>query len=100
MLLNSQHQNKISFSIYVGRSCVVVVPLTSNYKSIIANAISRVKVSTGIYDQNRMKAQVEDEAPSFTTHLQERLNQDACSDYLARMNNEKLLSNYEYHKLI
>ena len=38
---------------------------------------------------------------SFTTHhLQERLNQDACFEYLGRMNKDRILSSYEYHKLL
>ena len=99
LVLHSSHSKKSSFSIYLGRSCVAVVPLTKQYRGIILNVLSRSKsVSAG--DQNRLRA-IEDEAPSFTTyHLQERLNQDACSDYLARMNREGLLSSYEYHKLI
>jgi hypothetical protein len=43
----------------------------------------------------------ENEAPSFTTYqLQERLNQEACLDYLRRMSHEKVLKKYEYLKLM
>jgi hypothetical protein len=43
----------------------------------------------------------ENEAPSFTTYqLQERLNQEACLDYLKRMSQERLLKKYEYLRLV
>jgi len=76
-----------------------MIPLTAQFKTIIINALAKCK--KGIVVEQGRTVKLEDEAPSFTTyHLQERLNQEACMDYLTRMNREKLLSNYEYHKMI
>jgi hypothetical protein len=102
IMVSDTNPKKSNFSIYVGKNCVVVIPLTLQYKSVILNAISKVKHVPFNPDQNRaLKPPIEDEAPSFTTHhLQERLNQDACFDYLGRMSREKMLSSYEYHKLL
>lgn len=96
ILISRNHPKKSNFSIYMGKNCVVVIPLTLQYKSVILNAISKVKHVPFNQDQNRaLKPPAEDEAPSFTTHhLQERLNQDACFDYLGRMSREKILSSY------
>jgi hypothetical protein len=102
VLVNSAAPKKSNFSIYLGRTPVVVVPLTARFKAVILNAIARSRSWAGSYDQLRqLRPQIEDEAPSFTTyHLQERINQEACCDYLTRMNRERLLSNYEHHKLM
>jgi hypothetical protein len=43
ILLSSQPKKNSTFSIYMGKNCVVVIPLTSQFKSIILNAISRSK---------------------------------------------------------
>ena len=96
ILINDSHPKNSNFSIYLGKSNVVVIPLTSQFKEIILNVINRARNMVLNYEQGRaIKPQVEDDAPSFTTHhLQERLNQDACFDYLNRMNKEKILSSY------
>lgn len=96
ILLNSLPPKKSNFSIYAGKNCVVVIPLTLQYKPIILKAIAKARGAGVNIEQNRsLKPQMEDEAPSFTTHhLQERLNQDACFDYLGRMNRDRMLSNY------
>jgi hypothetical protein len=71
VMLNNSAPKKSNFSIYVGRTCVVMIPLTTQYRPILKGILSRWR-KTDKPDQGRaVKQQAEDEAPSFTTyHLQ------------------------------
>lgn len=53
MLLNNQPKKSSSFSIYMGKNCVVAIPLTTQFRSIILNAINRAKGLNGNFEQNR-----------------------------------------------
>jgi len=61
ILINSHPPRKSNFAIYLGRTNIVSIPLTSQYKIILVNAISRAKNLTTTYEQNRgPKVQLED----------------------------------------
>lgn len=58
ILLNNHLPRKSSFAIYLGRTNVVSLPLTSQYKTILLNAVTRSKNLTTNYEQNRAVRQV------------------------------------------
>ena len=103
IILGGSYTKKSSMSIYMGKTLIVTVPVTKQFKNLVVGAANKAKNISGTFQHSKVvrRPQQDDEAPSFTTyHLQERLNQQACLDYLQRMSREKLLSSYELHKLV
>lgn len=107
-IINNRNDRQYSYSIYVGKKLVAKLNLTREYKENIGMVIDRYAKTCPVEDKHEDKSQQlfrasfeqDNEAPSFTTYqLQERLNQDACLDYLQRMYQEKLLKKYEFLKL-
>lgn len=104
MYINNSTPKKSCLTIYFGKLNVITIPLTIKYKAILRDILTKAKKSSyfalNFDKENRILKPQEDEAPSFTTyHLQERLNQEACVEYLSKMHKDKLLRNYEYYKL-
>lgn len=61
VLVNNHQPKKSNFSIYIGRTNVVSIPLTTHYKKILLNAVAKAKNLTTNYEQNRnVRPQVED----------------------------------------
>ena len=62
LLINNNHPMKSNFTIYIGKKFLITVPLTTQFKEIISNVISRSKASNlANYEPSRaVKAQVED----------------------------------------
>jgi len=76
VMINNSAPKKSNFSIYVGRTCVIMIPLTAQYRSILQGILNRWRKGDKPEQGQAVKQQAENEAPSFTTyHLQERLNQ-------------------------
>jgi hypothetical protein len=60
LLINNNHPKKSNFTIYIGKKFLITIPLTTQFKEIITNVISRSKASNlANYEPSRaVKAQV------------------------------------------
>lgn len=62
ILLNNSSPKKSNYTIYIGKTNIVTIPLTTEYKLVIQNTINRAKTHTGT-EQNkavRRHEQIED----------------------------------------
>ena len=53
LLVNNNPPKKSTFSLYLGKTNVVTVPLTSHYKTFILNAVSRTRGQSGAVEPNK-----------------------------------------------
>lgn len=47
LLINSNSPKKSTFSLYLGKTCIVTIPLTSHFKKFILNAVSKARSQNG-----------------------------------------------------